>query len=351
MRAPLVVSTLLAFALAIPTGACRQIADIDDSPTYDGPSPPPPAECGGFRYSNAKCGECGTANCCEVSAQCVGEVECAALVACEQACSTYDDQCLQLCELARPAAVERARAFGACLEDMCAATCIRHPWACLQDLVTPVAGTGPPITVTTRFYDAESGSPVPGLELRACRSSDISCATPLVQAVVTDAEGRAVLPLPTSFFDGYIELTDESGVYPPSLFNFWPPLSEDLVFPLTFTKRETLAKVVAPIATQRADLASVVVQVQDCIGNFPVGVQVSIAPADGSTPFYNDERGIPSKTATQTSEYGTFEVLNVLPNTGITVRATVLENSLAFPPVNVYTRAGAYTVLSLRAPR
>ena len=109
---------------------------------------------------------------------------------------------------------------------------------------------------------------------------------------------------------------------------------------------------VAPIGAQRADRAILFVAVVDCIGNATAGVQVSTEPSAASTPFYFvtvADSQIPSLTATQTSEFGTFAALNVIPNTAITIRATVTENALSLPPVTVVTRAGGGTSVLLRA--
>jgi hypothetical protein len=296
--------------------------------------------CGGYVYADAACGACGVAKCCDLATECMEDLECARLIACEHACAVDDRSCLGLCEIAHPDGVAHERAFGACLASSCAVSCIPPKWECLRHIVTarPPA-TAPAIRITYTFRDYETSRALVGLSVRACLGTDLQCTQPIVAPVVTDGNGQATLQFGGNLFDGYAEVTGLG--YGPVLLYF-PPLSKDFVTrPMPIPSTFTLAKLSAAIVPAQPDRGRMVVQLLDCSGEPAPGARVALDPSEGSTGFYFSER-IPSLAATETDAFGAVAgFANVKADTALTLRTTIVENGLTYAPVVVAARPGA----------
>jgi hypothetical protein len=311
--------------------------------------------CGGYVYADPACGACGTsqASCCDLSTACVANPECARLTSCERACAAGDAECLLRCELAHPDGKDAERAFGDCLTKACPTTCIQPQWACLQRAPAPASTTVIALNITLQFYDYESGKPLAGLTARPCNTQDLTCATPVGEATVTNAGGVARMHLPFGRFAGYTEV---SGPDIPTVLVYFPPLTRDFVAgSLPIPRQSTFQTFATSIATPRADAASLIVTLRDCLGLPHAGVKLSIQPTNDSTTFYFVGT-IPSKTAmaTDADSFGAGGFVNTPASTAVNVHATVAENGLSFPPLEVVMRPGptnlTLAVLSARPP-
>ena len=162
--------------------------------------------------------------------------------------------------------------------------------------------------------------------------------------MLTSAGGLGVLRFATNSFDGFIEVTGED--YGPLLV-FFPVLVRDFVVrggnPIP--RHDTFTRLVQGLAPPLPDRATLLVAVNDCDGDRAAGVKVAIDPADGATPFYF-AGGIPSPAATQTDSRGVLAVggfVNVRTNTAITIRPSVVANTLAFAPTVAFVRPGPFS--------
>jgi hypothetical protein len=299
--------------------------------------------CGGYVYPDAACGECGVAHCCAEATACMRDAECSVLAACERQCDEGDGGCLSLCELAHPDGVSKERAFGSCLQVGCKTQCISRKWACLEPpSPPPQVGASPSISITYAFVDYLTYLPVPGLTVRLCKLQDFACTTPLANTtVVTDGNGTSVVRVGQGSFVGYAEITGEQ--YGPVLI-YLPRLSRDFVLgALPLPTKTALAALGAGIVPPTPGRGNLVVGVLDCLRSRSGGVELSIEPAAGSTPFYFAAQA-PSATAKATDDgYGGGGFFNVEANTQITVRAKVVENELVYPPVEARVRPGTST--------
>ncbi|HEX8790340.1 MAG TPA: hypothetical protein VF765_05260 [Polyangiaceae bacterium] len=304
--------------------------------------------CGGYVYQSAACAACGAAQCCTLARTCEEDAECARLTACEEACSATDADCFALCELAHPSAVDEERALGACTSAHCAASCIAPKWQCLEHPPTPPAS--PAVSVTLFFGDYMSKGGIPGLALRKCDIDDYLCdGSPTTPLATTNGYGQATLPLPAGF-SGYIEVTGTS--YGPFLL-FLPHLSSDVqIGPIYLPNGTTVGDVEFALSvTQDTNKAIVIVVVGDCRNAAAGGVSLGITPNDGTTPYYFVGT-LPSRKATQTD--ATVAAVGGFFNTqqgaqALVISATVVENSLTYPPRTILGRAGAISYVLMDA--
>lgn len=303
--------------------------------------------CGGYVYASAACAACGTANCCNQARACEEDAECARLTACEQACAT-DADCIAVCEVARPSsAVDEERALGACTIAHCAASCIESKWECLEH---PSPPPQPALLATFFFTDYSSGQRIANLALRMCSLDDFDCHTqPTTPLATTDAYGLASLALPAGF-GGYIEVTGTS--YGTFLL-FLPALASDVQLgPIQLPSIQTVTQDVEDYlkVTQDPDKALVLVVLRDCNFGYAGGVRLSIQPSDGTTPYYFQDT-LPSLAATQTDDAaavaGFFNTSQ--GDTALVLGATVVENSLTYPPRTILGRAGAISYVLMDA--
>jgi hypothetical protein len=260
------------------------------------------------------------------------DAACASLVGCERGCTEGDATCLLECELARPSAVQAARSFGSCLRSLCTTACVGPKWSCLEGPPpSPPPPTGPAIELTYGFVDYETQAPIPGLVVKACAKTDfLSCSSPLAMGM-TDAGGRVKLAPGGNYFDGFAQIDGpDYGTflfYLPPLAKSYAALGRPLARKTTF---QALASAIKPLESDRGHL---IVDARDCSGSAAGGVRFDIDPRETSTPFYFTGR-IASSKATQTDDdgYAAGGFLNVKPDTGVFVRASVVENGLSFPP-------------------
>lgn len=293
------------------------------------------ATCGGFVYPSEACGACTNKHCCDLASACAASAQCSTLVACEHACAVADDVCLQRCELAHPRGVAPARALGQCAASACAASCIQPHWACLTADTMPRAPVGPPISITYRVGDYFTSQAIPDMQVRLCGTTDPNCSNAPV-AGSTLADGTALVHAGDNHFEGVAEISKAG--YPPLLV-YLPSLTGDFVTP-TFgtTTSGNFAQVAKGIAPPIDGRGNIFVYVRDCFGATAGGVSFTVDPPGASTSFYFSAT-LPSTTATATDAlYGIGGFINVTGGTAITIRATVKENGLSYPPVTVQAR-------------
>jgi hypothetical protein len=300
--------------------------------------------CGGYVSPNADCSKCATTSCCDLASTCMKDGACAALLACQHACADRDFDCTLKCELMHPAGVETQRALGRCVQKFCASSCVPAQWSCLKEPISPPAATGGALTLTYSFVEYATVAPAVGLRVRACGSTDFDCVAPMAE-VVTDSSGRAILKLPNSKFDGYIEASDAD--HGPHLV-FLPTLTKSFTAPTEpVINRASLAKIAMGLGVSLDDTrATLVARVFDCTDDGPAGVKLSVDPSDGSTPFYLiDKKATRSATATAADPtYAGGGFFNVRTNTALTVGATVVDNGLAYAPTVVFARPGVGSI-------
>jgi hypothetical protein len=346
------ILTRAAFATLL-IGGCRQLVGIDSEPHAEsitkvdaGPSPSK-LTCGGYVFANDACAACGVAMCCEAATACASDGECAALVDCERACAVTDDDCLGLCELAHPNGVSLERTLGACTTAKCASSCITPQWACLEHPVS----LPPPVSFVTilyRFSDYATTKPIPNVLIRICGGTDFDCAVTQQGPFFTDAQGLAVVETYTTPGGTYTEL---SAAGYPTILVFFPIPSVSLTLQVPLPNQMTYQQVVDQIAAPQPDRGMVLAIPHDCTAGSAAGVSFSVAPSDGTTPWYF-KNSVPSASATETDSHAGFSAggyVNVKSLTALTLGAKVVENGLAFPTAVPFVRPGGISYVFMYA--
>jgi hypothetical protein len=182
-----------------------------------------------------------------------------------------------------------------------------------------------------------------GATVRGCAQRDLSCVTPLTEALPVDEEGWVDVPLYDGF-DGYIEVTAPNNM--PVMHFYQEPLRSmsriDSV-PLGLVELPVLAQLTGALGTpQNSDFALLALRAFDCQGDPAPGVRFTVDKP--TVPFYF-VAGLPSSQATETDGDGLGGFINV--PIGITVvDASLSSGEVDFTqPRTVFTRPGWMTSL------
>jgi hypothetical protein len=295
--------------------------------------------CGGYIAKTNECGACMRANCCAATSSCLADPSCAALQSCVRACRGFDLGCFAECEHRYPSAVTAARAAGNCSETACVHQCVPSWWRCLEDPAPISVATKTSFDLVLQASDYGSGKGRPGVRMRACSALDYKCETPLAEPAVSDDTGWATLRFKNpkdGVFDGYVEMEGTDLV--PSIW-FLGPIKHDTAQGILMVDVVTFAVLTNALGTPRDDRGHILITAIGCNSRNGSGVRYSLEPLGDAVGAYLVDKS-PTKEAKMTDETGWGGFMNVLPNQGIKITATVVDFGLKFPEVTVFTRPG-----------
>ncbi len=208
------------------------------------------------------------------------------------------------------------------------------------------AVTGDPMTVVVTGTATERSSggsdPVEGVLIEAYANNDEAT---VVTSAMTDAQGNYTLTITAAgALDGYLKATKagllDTYLYPPG------PLTENFdgasVNMLSSGTFDLLANLLCR-ANQESSMGTVAVLVNDASDNPVAGATVASSPAATKTCYDAPNGGLPSSSATATSESGIGYLFNVTGE--VTVSAM---GSGTFQSHGVKARAGAFTTTLVR---
>jgi hypothetical protein len=319
-------------------------------------------QCGGFlgvaETDTAACTACYVQWACNNAAWCATvSLACLGRQVCLDACNPLDWVCLGNCLASHEDDVPDAQwqgNFPSTVYAQCAGACEAGPdWACVGHVTWPVAHTAT-VTLTVVVTDLESGSGLPGIQLRLCPNGDTDCATPLDGGTVTTGDGGAVtLTLPAAFA-GYIEATGDPS-YAPMLTYFYPPMAESLnslqYQGIQLLSSNYVASLAAGVSVPLdPSLGILVAESADCDGQQGVGVSFGGTPlGDAAVPYYLlDGIPTPPPEATATAPPSFLGgIVNVQPGT-VDFVASVDGGTVS--RVSVSVRGGGVTWLRNLVP-
>lgn len=225
------------------------------------------------------------------------------------------------------------------METSCERACVPLTWRCLEDPAPPIVATNANIDLIINTLDYATGGPRSGVRLRACNALDYPCVSPLSDEVTTDALGMGTLQLKNlkdKVLCGYVEMTGENLV--PSMW-FLGDIKHELAPSILVVDVVTFAVLTGALGTPRDELGHVLLTAVSCTKRNGRGVRFAIDPMGEAIGAYLVDKA-PSKDATFTDASGWGGFMNVRPNVGITINATVVDFNLKYPPVTVFTRPG-----------
>jgi hypothetical protein len=308
--------------------------------------------CGGYISNESKCTECTQAKCCAETTTCLGDRDCAALLACERACYVYDGQCLGACERRYPAVVEAARTVSTCIAKSCDDACLPPRWRCLDPYPPrPVASHAPHdrVQINLRTQEFGSGTSVAGLTVTACQPLAWDHCLVAAGPFVTDSTGYTLfdIPTPSGVFDGYFEIKGEG--YVPSLY-YVGPQPEDSWWLINVVSPPLLDALTSSIVPPEPSKGHIIITAGDCLTPTAPGISFTISPqGDAVSAYLSDGVGVPTRDATETGSSGFGGFINVITNTGIRVRAKAVAYDRDFPvDYTVFARPGHITYVNIR---
>jgi hypothetical protein len=198
------------------------------------------------------CQACIAANGCPAAEACARSLDCNEVVQCIESCPTAD--CKEACGNGHDAGLALLESFNAPIQAACETACaVGENWSCVGNVVLPVAnGADTLVTVTVTTI---SGAVVPGVTVRGCAKSDLTCASPL-DSQTTDSNGVAAVRVRGAAigygFDGYYDIARASDV------DATAPLGPQIVpflFFATYSSSQPTAALSA-VALTPSDLAS-----------------------------------------------------------------------------------------------
>ena len=221
------------------------------------------------------------------------------------------------------------------------------PWRCVGKVRTGPA-TQEPIVEHATFTSFLDQRPIPGLTARLCARADVDCESPLA-TVVSDAEGRADIPL-TKGFLGFLEMKTAPVSLPglmPMILPYSPPPFADLTSTKGVATTRDLGALAAAVgATVDTTRGMVFLTLQDCDGQAASGLQAELAQHDDKVSLYYLVGWLPSVTTTSTDDSGTMVIANVRPGL-VTVNAKDASSGRKLGSQNVLARAGTITVVAM----
>jgi hypothetical protein len=232
-------------------------------------------------------------------------------------------------------------------------------WKCLDDEPMKPATVNASERVTVKFdvLDFTTLEPPPGLIVRACGPTDVSCSMPLLDGVQPDADGYVTLDLPRGFA-GFYEI-DAPG-FLPGLSAGNRPMNEDTTFqgPTVVSPKAQADLARLGGETIDATLGTVVVEVVDCDGGAGDGVRVEMEDEQDQHAFYFEgalpDRQLPGTVITYKlgrpdgDPRAVAGFSNVKPNY-VTFVATLLSPERTVATFAAQVRAGSITFVRMQA--
>lgn len=293
---------------------CGELVGADQYSTAD-----PELPYHGFfdRLGGAACRECVLSKCQGVLDQCAADAQCAEYLECSTRSPGMTRGCVPLSSFE---SLGLGNAWGGC-QKQCAGPCnVGRVWSCQRafDWPAPVLGVNS-AQFNLRYTNQLDGQPLTGLDVQACDMTDIDCITPKSELATTDAQGEATLTVtwppvspisPEPGFVGYLELTSKTiePVWRPLLrFHYRPVVNDYAEWAVLFNANDPKISSLLLAAGIKPELASLSVEVSDCIGASAPGIdfEVRTQPNDALVPmFYLDAGGNPNPQLTETSTSG-----------------------------------------------
>lgn len=232
-----------------------------------------------------------------------------------------------------------------CSDNVCVAKTAPDPkWSCIGSV--PPLTSGGMTTVKVQMLDLVTGSPVTSnLDIKLCAKLDPSCAT-VLGTPSTDSMGWVSVTV-KSDFDGFLDVTDTSNTYVPSL------VFLDLVAVakntdiLLVPKSAEAGLATSAMVTIDPTAALLLVPMVDCTGARTAGASVSLSPKAKETGFYVISNA-PVATATETDSAGNAGFINVTAPSTPVLTGTVAATGQEFGKVTTLVRAGTMTYQLVR---
>jgi hypothetical protein len=291
------------------------------------------------------CETCIAARACGASLACATDRECELIEHCFVGCVTPDchDACLALDDAGSLATLETA------LVSYCIKPCqLGNFWQCVGGISWPTAPAGAS-DVTVVVTDSTTLTPLPGLVVKACDSSDETCATPFSSGT-TDATGSVTLalrnqPESTFGFGGYFDLVTADGFH--ELYFVSAPLTLshatvrwDALSLVGFDDLASQAEV-----TLDPTRGHVAVEANDCLLAPASGVAFTATGTDSATQLFYYSDGMLLGDVAGTDITGLAFFLDV-PIGSVTVQAIPAALGKVSSTVTAFTRPGALSVVT-----
>jgi len=176
-------------------------------------------------------------------------------------------------------------------------------WACLKDPI-PATASKTTFTQTLHFFDGASAnfSSISGLSVRACQKIDFDCANPLAPAVVTAADGVAVLTVPNGFA-GYFEVTGRAD-FQSAIFVERVAVSDAAYEYSMVTKAVSAAYTAAAGTMFQPGMANMTLVVRDCKGAPGAGIAFTLKSSGATGSIVYLANSLPTAGTTETDQTG-----------------------------------------------
>jgi hypothetical protein len=221
-------------------------------------------------------------------------------------------------------------------------------YSCLGDAVPAIPSGNVQLQLflndVSTASNGPNGNPVPGAEIHACNTLDVSCASGFGSQTSDDA-GIVTMSVPGGF-DGYYEVRATN--YTPAV------LSRPAQYTSEF-QDQGLAQI-ALIAeggalaglTQDPNLTIAVLTAEDCTSEPAANITFTVGTPGSSEQVIYLANNLPSKAATATdSESGSALIYNVPPGT-LTVSASFADTGNPIRTISTIARQGWLTFILIR---
>ncbi len=276
----------------------------------------PPATATGCESCIAAGSECSAVTACAV------DPDCQKAVRCQFSSHTFDVQQACPAVTTSPGGVWTLSGPNSPIASTCSSSCSwGADWSCLGKVDWPSAATGT-VTTTVRVYDYDDGTPIEGVTVTLCNTTDPLC-TPFLDRAITDDAGTVILPLQQGPVSPRIFISASSQAVTPVLGFIVSPLSQ----PNVTVPMPTLPAGVLPAVALQAGvtldpaLGMVVIVAYDCRLAPAPGMTFDITPKGTSTLAYL-EGPLPVVGATSTDSSGSAVFANVEADTNLTITMT-----------------------------
>jgi hypothetical protein len=312
--------------------------------------------CGGLAQdfgadAAAGCQECilNNSGACNAGLACAASPECLANDWCRQT-SAYLDR-FEACQNAHDAGTDAEDTLQNALLTSCQSACaLGSQWYCVGHPPQPPP-TSPPATLDVYVEDPFIGQqPVPGLEVKLCSPTDVTCAHPLVPPQVTGDSGLLTFQYPGENLStgptGFLSL---SGSGTPELFYWSFPLTQSSLYnEVGAVSQLDLAAIESeiPITVDLTNDAAIAIQTFDCEITRAPGVTFTIDPP-GPPVFYSKGLAIDlDASSTDVAYAGAFFVNVPIPaDNMVTVTAHPVALGRPSTVLQVYVQPKTVTVL------
>jgi hypothetical protein len=222
-------------------------------------------------------------------------------------------------------------------------TPLPEQWACLKDPVPTASRTT--FTQTLHFTDGATSTfpSIAGLSVRACQRIDFDCTTPLAPAVLTGADGRAVLTVPSGF-SGYYEVAGRDDYQ--SVIMVERVATSDASYEYSLvTKAIAAAYAAAAGAMYLPGMGNMTLIARDCKGAPGVGIAFALNSSGTPASIVYLANSLPTAGTTETDQTGVGVVFALTPG-ALNATAAASDGSFTLATRAGLVRSGWLTQLS-----